>query len=53
MAYAVIIKVLAEMLGRSPKAIMEAIKVLGINIKKMPYKEILSSLKGWYGYSKW
>lgn len=49
----VLIKVLAEMLGRSPKAIMEAIKVLGINIKKMPYKEILSALKDWYGYGHW
>jgi hypothetical protein len=53
MAYATVIKVIAEILGRSPKAIMEAIKVLGINYKKIPFKELLSLLKQWYGYAKW
>jgi hypothetical protein len=49
MAYPIIIKVIAEIVQASPKVVKETIKILGINIKKMPLKEIIMWVKMWLG----
>lgn len=50
MAYSNVVKAIAQILGRSPKVINEAVKALGLNVKKIPFSEVLKTIKVWLGY---